>query len=393
MAQVEMYRVAELPHEEIHERFTSHIAQGVKTEEGNLQEIKERSKELKLNGQVTLVGHRIDRAKKDLVLEHSLYPERYYPKISPDEMKLWEMWLPELCELEDYGERPNHYFIPESVLDEYEALKKLKLFVRYVVRACHHKKGYELLLMGLGENGAFFRIARWGERLVGGKKVSSLVGKVSRRQKLRELLFGSPNDIQFVSGSLVTVTLISMLAFVFWIDFVTISFMQVILDNIRSVHNVGSIFRTSDAVGVEKVYLCGITPTPVDRFGNLLNDFAKTALGAEKSVPYEKVSSTWRCIEKLKKEGFFVIALEQTSGAQNLFTTKRMRLNLTHLVVVIGNEVKGVSKSALERADAVIEIPMVGKKESLNVAVAFGIAAYQLTFKNQKSKRKTSTQN
>ncbi|MBI5153563.1 MAG: TrmH family RNA methyltransferase [Parcubacteria group bacterium] len=154
--------------------------------------------------------------------------------------------------------------------------------------------------------------------------------------------------------------------------------MRVVLDNIRSLHNVGSIFRTSDAVGVEKVYLCGITPAPVDRFGVLLSDFAKTALGAEKTVPYEKVSSTWRCIEKLKKEGFFIIAIEQALHAQNLFILKRMRLNLTHLVVVVGNEVKGVSKAVLDRADLTLEIPMVGKKESLNVAVAFGIAAYQL---------------
>ncbi len=157
--------------------------------------------------------------------------------------------------------------------------------------------------------------------------------------------------------------------------------MIVILDNIRSLHNVGSIFRTSDAVGVEKIYLCGITPTPTDRFGNLLNDFAKTALGAEKTVPWEKVSSNWRCVERLKREGFFVIAFEQTPEAQDIFSF-RSSVSLEKIVLVMGNEVNGVSKATLKRADISLEIPMVGKKESLNVAVAFGIAVYTLKFKN-----------
>ncbi len=143
----------------------------------------------------------------------------------------------------------------------------------------------------------------------------------------------------------------------------------------------GSIFRTSDAVGVEKIYLCGITPTPTDRFGNLLNDFAKTALGAEKTVSWEKMSSTWRCIEKLKKEGFFVIALEQNLSSQNLFTLNLRKSDFLRLVIVVGNEVKGVSRAVLERVNAIVEIPMVGKKESLNVSVAFGIAVYTLRFR------------
>lgn len=157
-------------------------------------------------------------------------------------------------------------------------------------------------------------------------------------------------------------------------------FMRVILDNIRSLHNVGSIFRTADAVGIEKIYLCGITSEPTDRFGKLRGDFAKTALGAEKTVSWEKVSLTWRCIEKLKKEGFFVIALEQSLRAQNLFTTNLSKFNFDRLVLVVGNEVKGASGAVLDRADVVLEIPMVGKKESLNVAVAFGVAAYTLKY-------------
>jgi len=153
--------------------------------------------------------------------------------------------------------------------------------------------------------------------------------------------------------------------------------MRVILDNIRSVHNAGSIFRTADAVGVEKIYLCGITPAPVDRFGNLLSDFVKTALGAEQSVAWEKCTATWRTIEDLRREGFLIVAIEQSSCAKDLFTYTPP-VSQEKVALIMGNEVKGLSSSLLKRVDVILEIPMLGAKESLNVAVAFGVAAYQL---------------
>ena len=144
----------------------------------------------------------------------------------------------------------------------------------------------------------------------------------------------------------------------------------VILDNIRSRENVGSIFRTADAVGVAKIYLCGITPQPPH------NKISKTALGAEKWVPWEYHKQTWRLIEKLKKEGYKVLALEKTKIAKNIFGIKAQN---TQLVLVVGNEVLGLSPGVLKRSSGVVGIPMYGRKESLNVAVAFGIAVYALT--------------
>ena len=152
--------------------------------------------------------------------------------------------------------------------------------------------------------------------------------------------------------------------------------MIAILHNIRSLHNVGSIFRTADAVGVEKIYLCGITPGPVDRFGKVRPQIAKVSLGAERTVPYEKVSSVVDMIKRLKKEKYKILALEQSPRAisyQKFKTQKGKRYAL-----IVGNEVKGLPKIILKKADTVLKIQMFGKKESLNVAVAFGIAAFRL---------------
>lgn len=155
--------------------------------------------------------------------------------------------------------------------------------------------------------------------------------------------------------------------------------MVVLLDNIRSLHNVGSIFRTSDAVGVEKLYLCGITAAPKDRFGEVQAPLAKVALGAENTVPWEKVSTTARCIETLKKQGFKIVALEIAPGAVPYYELRATRHELDKLALVVGAEVKGISPAILKKCDTIIEIPMRGKKESLNVAVSFGVAAYQLS--------------
>ena len=149
----------------------------------------------------------------------------------------------------------------------------------------------------------------------------------------------------------------------------------VVVDNIRSSENVGSIFRTSDALGITKIFLCGISSTPALRTGGPDNEkLAKTALGAEKTVAWEYHKQTWRLLQALKKQGVFITALEQTSKSISLdkFSPK------FPLALVIGHEVKGVSPSVLKRVDAIIEIPMLGKKESLNVAVAFGIAGYEI---------------
>lgn len=145
----------------------------------------------------------------------------------------------------------------------------------------------------------------------------------------------------------------------------------VICDNIRSLYNVGSIFRTSDALGVTKVYLCGITGTPAQ--AGLL----KVSLGAEKSVPWEYVSQTWRLVDRLKHDGLRIVALEQGSGSVDL----RSYRPEWPMALVLGNEVTGVSPAVLKRCDDLLEIDMRGAKESLNVVVAFGIAGYQLVNK------------
>ncbi len=150
----------------------------------------------------------------------------------------------------------------------------------------------------------------------------------------------------------------------------------VILHNIRSMHNVGSIFRTSDAAGVSKVFLCGVTPTPFDRFGKIRPELSKVALGAERNVPWERVVSTARCVKKLKAEGYLIYSLEQ-SGKSVPYNSARLRRG-KKIALVLGDEVRGVSPSLLNLSDAILEIPMRGKKESLNVSVAFGIAIFSL---------------
>jgi 23S rRNA (guanosine2251-2'-O)-methyltransferase len=161
----------------------------------------------------------------------------------------------------------------------------------------------------------------------------------------------------------------------------------VVLDNVRSVHNVGSIFRTADAVGASKIYCCGITPSPLDRFGNVRADFAKVALGAEKSVAWEAgdaaggTKSTADILHALKKDGWKIFAVEQAKNSvpyYEAFEGPRDASSEQKIALILGAEVDGVSPEALALADAVLEIPMRGKKESLNVAVAFGIVAYGL---------------
>ena len=144
--------------------------------------------------------------------------------------------------------------------------------------------------------------------------------------------------------------------------------LYVVCDNIRSLENIGSIFRTADALGVTKIFLCGISGRPPhDRI-------AKTALGAEKIVPFEYHKQTGRLIDRLKKEKIRIVALEQDKKAI-IYTRFKPKFPL---VLVVGHEVKGISKSILKKADQVIYLPMKGQKESLNVSVAFGVAGYQI---------------
>lgn len=154
--------------------------------------------------------------------------------------------------------------------------------------------------------------------------------------------------------------------------------MVVVLNNIRSLYNVGSIFRTADGAGVEKIYLCGITPEPFDRFGKPRPQFVKVSLGAERFVPWEHVASASVLLRRLKKEGYSIFAIEQAEYSVPHKTVRLGEKDLEKLAVVLGNEVEGLSPAILKLADKVIEIPMNGKKESLNVSVAFGIIAYHL---------------
>ena len=163
--------------------------------------------------------------------------------------------------------------------------------------------------------------------------------------------------------------------------------MIAILDNIRSLHNVGSIFRTADAAGIEKIYLCGITPEPVDRFGRFRPQFVKVSLGAERSVKWDaspgSALATLKLLEKLKKEGYKIFAVEQDKKAIPYYTLNPIPHALNKVALVFGNEVKGLSKAILKKADKILEIPMRGKKESLNVSVAFGIIAFHLVNLNK----------
>jgi len=149
---------------------------------------------------------------------------------------------------------------------------------------------------------------------------------------------------------------------------------SLILHDIRSVHNVGSIFRTADGAGASKIYLSGYTPGPIDRFGRKVSAFSKVSLGAEDSVPWEK-RDIQELIQELKQSGVQIIALEQSENSVPLLEFDPPE----RVALIVGNEVDGVPGEVLALCDAVVEIPMRGEKESLNVSVATGIALYILT--------------
>ncbi len=147
-----------------------------------------------------------------------------------------------------------------------------------------------------------------------------------------------------------------------------------ILPDIRSALNVGALFRTADAAGVSKVILTGCTPCPTDTFGRHQKDIAKSALGAETWIPWEYRKTVVPLIKKLKKEGCTIVALEQDATAKDYRTIKTP----SKVALIVGPEVDGLNEKILNECDEIIEIPMHGKKESLNVSVATGIALFRL---------------
>lgn len=148
----------------------------------------------------------------------------------------------------------------------------------------------------------------------------------------------------------------------------------VLLHDIRSTHNVGSIFRTSDALGVDKIYLSGYTPSPIDKYGRARKDIGKVALGAEKTIVWEYEEDPKKIIKNLKREGFQVVCVEQDKKSVDY---KKLKVK-EKVLFVMGNEVLGVDKKILELCDDVVEIPMRGEKESLNVSVAYGVALFRI---------------
>ena len=148
----------------------------------------------------------------------------------------------------------------------------------------------------------------------------------------------------------------------------------VLLHNIRSTHNVGSIFRTADSAGVSKIYLSGYTPTPIDKFGRLRKDVAKVSLGAEKSIEWEYAKNPLNLIKKLKKDSYQIIGLEQSANSVDY---KKVKVKYPSLFIV-GNEVDGIESKILSKCDVIAEISMKGEKESLNVSVAFGVAIFRM---------------
>jgi tRNA G18 (ribose-2'-O)-methylase SpoU len=148
----------------------------------------------------------------------------------------------------------------------------------------------------------------------------------------------------------------------------------VVLEKIRSIYNVGSIFRTAEGLGFSEVFLCGYTPAPSDgeRQKSLIH---KTALGAEEYIKWKKVKSCSGLLTKLKKENIYIIGLE---NVKNSIPIKKLKIpkKFNKIALILGHEVEGISEKIIKKCDVVVEIPMLGMKESFNVSVAFGIAGF-----------------
>lgn len=147
-----------------------------------------------------------------------------------------------------------------------------------------------------------------------------------------------------------------------------------VLHDIRSNHNVGSLFRTADCVGIDEIILSGYTPTPIDKFNRPVKEIAKTALGAEKSIPWRHEKDIKKVLKKLKKEKYTIIAIEQD---KNSVDYKKIKLK-GNTAIILWNEVDGAPKSLLKMCDIVAEIPIKGQKESLNVSVAGAVVMFRM---------------
>lgn len=147
-----------------------------------------------------------------------------------------------------------------------------------------------------------------------------------------------------------------------------------ILHNIRSVYNVGALFRTADSVGITRIILSGYSPTPIDRFGRPRSDLAKSALGSELHIPWDYVKTPNARIKSFKQESFTIVGVEQDKVSIDYKKVKKMR----KMVFILGTETTGITKSLLRLCDIIAEIPMNGVKESLNVSVAAGIVLYRI---------------
>ncbi len=147
-----------------------------------------------------------------------------------------------------------------------------------------------------------------------------------------------------------------------------------ILPDIRSALNVGAIFRTADAVGIDKIYLTGYTPRPIDKFNRVQKDIKKSALGAETWIDWEYKKTLIPLMNSLKKKGYTIIAIEQDEKAIDYRKIKTPQKS----VFILGSEVNGLNKKILNKCDKITYIPMCGKKESLNVSVACGVALFRL---------------
>lgn len=149
-----------------------------------------------------------------------------------------------------------------------------------------------------------------------------------------------------------------------------------VLDDVRSAMNVGSAFRTSDAFRIEKIYLCGITAQPPHR------EINKTALGAQDTVAWEHQASIADCIETLREQGYYIVAVEQADKSTSLLSFGVQ--SETRYAFVFGNEVFGVNDAVVEQADQVLEIPQYGTKHSLNISVSIGVILWDFVSKQKK---------
>ena len=146
----------------------------------------------------------------------------------------------------------------------------------------------------------------------------------------------------------------------------------IILEDIRSAYNVGAIFRTADAAGVAKVFLVGYTPAPTDRFGRVQAEIEKTSLGASATMEWQQVATAKEVIGRLQADGVTVAAVELAEGSVPL----KEFVEPKDVAYIVGNEVEGVTKESLALADVILQLPMLGQKESLNVSVTAGVILY-----------------